>query len=191
MVNNKSELRNKYSFMRKSLSIKQIEESSLSISNKLFKIPIWDKKFYHIFLTSKKKKELNTNFIQDILFKKNKSVVVPKMIDKNSLEHVLLTEKTVIKENSFGILEPFSQNDKIVEPNILDVVIIPLIIFDLNGNRVGYGKGYYDRFLKTCRKDIIKIGISFFEPVDSIIDVSKNDVSLDYAITSNSIFNFH
>ena len=191
MVNNKSELRNKYSFMRKSLSIKQIEESSLSISNKLFKIPIWDKKFYHIFLTSKKKKELNTNFIQDILFKKNKSVVVPKMIDKNSLEHVLLTEKTVLKENSFGILEPFSQNDKIVEPNILDVVIIPLIIFDLNGNRVGYGKGYYDRFLKTCRKDIIKIGISFFEPVDSIIDVSKNDVSLDYAITSNSIFNFH
>ena len=191
MVNNKSELRNKYSFMRKSLSIKQIEESSLSISNKLFKIPIWDKKFYHIFLTSKKKKELNTNFIQDILFKKNKSVVVPKMIDKNSLEHVLLTEKTVLKENSFGILEPFSQNDKIVEPNILDVVIIPLIIFDLNGNRVGYGKGYYDRFLKTCRKDIIKIGISFFEPVDSIIDVSKNDVSLDYAITSNSIFSFH
>tara|TARA_B100001057_G_scaffold501295_1_gene623404 strand:- start:18481 stop:19056 length:576 start_codon:yes stop_codon:yes gene_type:complete len=191
MVNNKSELRNKYSFMRKSLSIKQIEESSLSISNKLFKIPIWDKKFYHIFLTSKKKKELNTNFIQDILFKKNKSVVVPKMIDKNSLEHVLLTEKTVLKENSFGILEPFSQNDKIVEPSILDVVIIPLIIFDLYGNRVGYGKGYYDRFLKTCRKDIIKIGISFFEPVDSIIDVSKNDVSLDYAITSNSIFNFH
>ena len=191
MVNNKSELRNKYSFMRKSLSIKQIEESSLSISNKLFKIPIWNKKFYHIFLTSKKKKELNTKFILDFLVKKNKSVVVPKMIDKNSLEHVLLTEKTVLKENSFGILEPFSQNDKIVEPNILDVVIIPLIIFDLNGNRVGYGKGYYDRFLKTCRKDIIKIGISFFEPVDSIIDVSKNDVSLDYAITSNSIFNFH
>ena len=191
MVNNKSELRNKYSFMRKSLSIKQIEESSLSISNKLFKIPIWDKKFYHIFLTSKKKKELNTRFILDILVKKNKSVVVPKMIDKNSLEHVLLTKKTVLKENSFGILEPFSQNDKIVEPSILDVVIIPLIIFDLNGNRVGYGKGYYDRFLKTCRKDIIKIGISFFEPVDSIIDVSKNDVSLDYAITSNSIFNFH
>ena len=191
MVNNKSELRNKYSFMRKSLSIKQIEESSLSISNKLFKIPIWNKKFYHIFLTSKKKKELNTKFILDFLVKKNKSVVVPKMIDKNSLEHVLLTEKTVLKENSFGILEPFSQNDKIVEPNILDVVIIPLIIFDLNGNRVGYGKGYYDRFLKTCRKDIIKIGISFFEPVDSIIDVSKNDVSLDYAITSNSIFSFH
>ena len=57
MVNNKSELRNKYSFKRKSLSIKQIEESSLSISNKLFEIPIWNKKFYHIFLTSKKKKE--------------------------------------------------------------------------------------------------------------------------------------
>ena len=190
MENNKSELRNTYSLKRKNLSDYQINKRSILISKKLLDIPIWDKEFYHIFLTSKKNNEIETKFILSMLAQKNKKVVVPRLIDLNNLEHILLTQQTILKENSYGIPEPQKYNDKIIFPQELDVIIVPLYVFDLNGNRVGYGKGYYDRFLKNCRDDVIKIGISFFEPVKSISDISINDIALNYAITSNSIFNF-
>ena len=190
MKNNKSELRNTYSLKRKNLSDYQINKRSILISKKLLDIPIWDKEFYHIFLTSKKNNEIETKFILSMLAQKNKKVVVPRLIDLNNLEHILLTKQTILKENSYGIPEPKKYNDKIIFPQELDVIIVPLYIFDLNGNRVGYGKGYYDRFLKNCRDDVIKIGISLFEPVKSISDISRNDIALNYAITSNSIFNF-
>jgi len=190
MKNNKSELRNTYSLKRKNLSDYQINKRSILISKKLLDIPIWDKEFYHIFLTSKKNNEIETKFILSMLAQKNKKVVVPRLIDLNNLEHILLTKQTILKENSYGIPEPQKYNNKIIFPQELDVIIVPLYIFDLNGNRVGYGKGYYDRFLKDCRDDVIKIGISLFEPVKSISDISRNDIALNYAITSNSIFNF-
>lgn len=190
MENNKSELRNTYSLKRKNLSDYQINKRSILISKKLLDIPIWDKEFYHIFLTSKKNNEIETKFILSMLAQKNKKVVVPRLIDLNNLEHILLTQQTILKENSYGIPEPQKYNDKIIFPQELDVIIVPLYVFDLNGNRVGYGKGYYDRFLKNCRDDVIKIGISLFEPVKSISGISRNDIALNYAITSNSIFNF-
>tara|TARA_X000000368_G_scaffold349362_1_gene289415 strand:+ start:477 stop:1052 length:576 start_codon:yes stop_codon:yes gene_type:complete len=190
MKNNKSELRNIYSLKRKNLSDYQINKRSILISKKLLDIPIWDKEFYHIFLTSKKNNEIETKFILSMLAQKNKKVVVPRLIDLNNLEHILLTKQTILKENSYGIPEPQKYNNKIIFPQELDVIIVPLYIFDLNGNRVGYGKGYYDRFLKNCRDDVIKIGISLFEPVKSISGISRNDIALNYAITSNSIFNF-
>ena len=190
MKNNKSELRNTYSLKRKNLSDFQINKRSILISKKLLDIPIWDKEFYHIFLTSKKNNEIETKFILSMLAQKNKKVVVPRLIDLNNLEHILLTKQTILKENSYGIPEPQKYNNKIIFPQELDVIIVPLYIFDLNGNRVGYGKGYYDRFLKNCRDDVIKIGISLFEPVKSISGISRNDIALNYAITSNSIFNF-
>ena len=190
MENNKSELRNTYSLKRKNLSDYQINKRSILISKKLLDIPIWDKEFYHIFLTSKKNNEIETKFILSMLAQKNKKVVVPRLIDLNNLEHILLTKQTILKENSYGIPEPQKYNNKIIFPQELDVIIVPLYVFDLNGNRVGYGKGYYDRFLKNCRDDVIKIGISLFEPVKSISDISRNDIALNYAITSNSIFNF-
>ena len=190
MKNNKSELRNIYSLKRKNLSDYQINKRSILISKKLLDIPIWDKEFYHIFLTSKKNNEIETKFILSMLAQKNKKVVVPRLIDLNNLEHILLTKQTILKENSYGIPEPQKYNNKIIFPQELDVIIVPLYIFDLNGNRVGYGKGYYDRFLKDCRDDVIKIGISLFEPVKSISGISRNDIALNYAITSNSIFNF-
>ena len=103
MENNKSELRNTYSLKRKNLSDYQINKRSILISKKLLDIPIWDKEFYHIFLTSKKNNEIETKFILSMLAQKNKKVVVPRLIDLNNLEHILLTQQTILKENSYGI----------------------------------------------------------------------------------------
>ena len=94
---------------------------------------------------------------------KDKQPIVPRIKNFNSLEHILLNDQTILKYNLIGIPEP--QNGIIVSPNIIDVVFVPLYAFDLKGNRVGYGGGYYDKFLKQCKENTIKIGLSIFEPV--------------------------
>jgi len=62
------------------------------------------------------------------------------------------------------------------------VVIVPLLICDLNGYRLGYGKGFYDRFLSECRADVLKIGLNYFEPIAQIPG-EDTDIPLDFLIT--------
>ena len=69
-------------------------------------------------------------------------------------------------------------------------MIVPLLCFDARGHRVGYGKGYYDRFLQKCRPDCIKAGLSFFPPVKKIDDIHVADVQLDLVVTPNETFYF-
>ena len=70
------------------------------------------------------------------------------------------------------------------------MIFIPLVAYDLIGNRVGYGKGYYDRFLKSLNSNTLKIGLSLFEPVEEIIDINNYDISMDICVTPNSIYDF-
>lgn len=70
----------------------------------------------------------------------------------------------------------------------IEVVFIPLLAYDKNGNRIGYGKGFYDRFLDKCSTETIKIGLSFFDQEQHIIDVSENDVKLNYCVTPKKIY---
>jgi 5-formyltetrahydrofolate cyclo-ligase len=90
--------------------------------------------------------------------------------------------------SKWGIPEPLK--GRIVEPAELDVVLIPLLAFDLNGHRVGYGKGFYDRYLASCRPDCLKIGISFFEATAPIDDVEAHDIALDIAICPTQVYDF-
>lgn len=77
-----------------------------------------------------------------------------------------------------------------ISPLKIDVVFIPLLAFDKKGNRIGYGKGFYDQFLSDCKADVIKIGLSFFEAEEAITDVYKDDVPLDYCVTPQQIYRF-
>jgi len=71
------------------------------------------------------------------------------------------------------------------------MILIPLLCFDKQGFRVGYGKGFYDRFLPNCRNDIIKVGLSLFESVDKIDDVNEYDVRMDFCVMSDRVFLFN
>jgi len=88
----------------------------------------------------------------------------------------------------WGIPEPVG--GRVMEPHEFDVVLIPLLAFDVNGHRVGYGKGFYDRYLASCRPDCLKIGISFFESLAPIDDVEAHDIALDMAICPTQVYDF-
>ena len=87
------------------------------------------------------------------------------------MTHFLLTDNTIIKKNSYNIPEPVDGIE--INSDKLEVVFVPLLAFDKHGNRVGYGKGFYDRFLSECKPETIKIGFSFFEAEDKIKDIHE------------------
>ncbi|WP_299128633.1 5-formyltetrahydrofolate cyclo-ligase [uncultured Winogradskyella sp.] len=185
----KSELRKRYKQLRKKLSIEDLENKSLMIANRLLTLNIWDKSFYHIFLTIEEQKEINTEYILNILAGKDKNIVISKSnFEDYSMTHYLLTDNTRIKKNDYNIPEPI--DGIAIASEIIDVVFIPLLAFDYTGNRIGYGKGFYDRFLSQCKPETLKIGLSFFEAVSTSIKTLKEDIRLDYCITPHKIHSF-
>jgi 5-formyltetrahydrofolate cyclo-ligase len=185
----KSELRKAYKIRRKDLGLSQIDDLSLSIANQVLKLPIWDYTFYHIFLSIKEQKEVNTDYILSILSGKDKNIVISKShFETMDMTHFLMTDNTIIKKNPQNIPEPI---DGIEIPNSsIEVVFIPLLAFDTLGNRIGYGKGFYDRFLAKCSPETIKIGLSFFSAENNITDVFETDIKLDFCVTPKQIYQF-
>jgi 5-formyltetrahydrofolate cyclo-ligase len=185
----KKEIRLKYKTLRQFLSEKDIDEMSLAIANNVLTLPIWEKTYFHLFLTIEEQKEVNTEFILHLLSGKDKEICIPKSdFNGRKMTHYLLTDNTKIKKNEYNIPEPINGIE--VPVNKLEVVFVPLLGFDKTGNRVGYGKGFYDKFLSECNPDTIKIGLSFFEPEELISDVFEDDVKLDYCVAPKSVFEF-
>ncbi len=185
----KSDLRKKYKSLRKNLTLNQIEDLSIAIANQILKLPVWEQSFYHIFLSIKVHKEINTDYILNILAGKDKNIVISKSDFKTTtLINYLLTDNTIIKKNHWNIPEPVDGIK--IDDKKIEVVFVPLLAFDKQGNRVGYGKGFYDHFLANCKPKTIKIGLSFFEAEDEIKDIHKGDIGLDYCVTPNKVYGF-
>ena len=185
----KPDLRQKYKALRQALSNDQIEDFSLAIANQLLKLDIWNYSFYHLFLTIEEQKEINTEYILNILAGKDKNIVISKSNFRDySMTHYLLTDGTKIIKSDYNIPEPVDGIE--IKSSQLDVVFIPLLTFDKEGHRIGYGKGFYDRFLANCQPETLKIGLSFFEVEEGIFETSDNDVKLDYCVTPNQALHF-
>lgn len=185
----KKELRLKYKELRNQLSENDIEDKSLAIANTILNLPIWDKTYFHTFLSITSQKEVNSEYLLHVLSGKDKEIVISKCdLGSLNMTHFLLTDNTKIKVNSYNIPEPV--NGLEVPANKIDVVFVPLLAFDKKGNRVGYGKGYYDVFLSECKSDVIKIGLSFFDAEELITDAYEKDIPLDYCVTPNMFYEF-
>ncbi len=185
----KSLLRKKYKELRQQLSLTEVDDFSLAIANKLLTLDIWDKTFYHIFLSIEEQKEINTDYILNILAGKDKNIIISKSnFEDYSMTHYLLTDNTKIKKNAYHIPEPVDGIE--IPSSQLEVVFIPLLAFNETGHRIGYGKGFYDRFLANCKPETLKIGLSFFEVEDEIFEASEDDVRLDYCVTPNRVYHF-
>lgn len=185
----KMKLRKKYKELRKNLSKEVIDEKSFNIANKSLELDLWDHQYYHLFLPIVKQKEVDTSYILNILQGKDKHVLVSKSdFETNTMKHYLLTDATRFVVNEYGIPEP--EDGIEIDAEKIDVIFIPLLAYDVKGNRIGYGKGFYDRFLSECKKEVIKVGLSFFDPEVEEIYINDTDVALDYSISDTHTYTF-
>ena len=187
MNNNKFFLRKSFKKQRSLLDTNQVKGLSKRIFENLLELNVWEKSFYHLYLSNEINNEVETDEIVNLLFMKNKRVFVPKILGKDLL-NIEIDNNTNYSLNHLGIREPISSNQK--DASLLEVIFVPLLIFDKLGHRVGYGGGYYDKFLGNIKDDVLKIGLSLFDPIDKIQDIEKHDISLDYIITPKRVYDF-
>jgi 5-formyltetrahydrofolate cyclo-ligase len=188
----KQDLRKEYLQKRKALTETEVEDFSRKIRDWFFRsIPVHAYATVHTFLPIRRNNEIDTCLIINTLQKDFATdIVIPRSHEDGTMSHYLLTKDTVFEENKWKISEPSPVGNLRSSVFSIDLVLIPLLCFDKKGYRVGYGKGYYDRFLAECRPDVLKIGLSIFEPIDEIIDVTEFDIKMNYCITPNKIWSF-
>lgn len=185
----KNEVRLHYRALRQELTELQKEQYSRAIAHKVLELPVWDRAYFHVFLPIMGQREVDTKFLLQLLYKKDKKIVVSRSdFETREMTHFQFADGVRLKENQYGIPEPV--NGITVPVEQIQVVFVPLLAFDHSGNRVGYGKGFYDRFLAKCKTGTIKIGLSFFEAVAPWEDVFESDVKLDYCVTPEKIYPF-
>lgn len=143
------------------------------------------------FYPLEEKGEMDTFIFTDYLQFTNPGLIVgyPKTdLATCTMQAIATTAATSFVDNEWGIPEPTS--GEIIEPQYLDAVLVPMLAFDESGNRVGYGKGFYDRFLQHCRQDCVTIGLCYFDAVPQIEDANDYDVTLNYCITPQRVYVF-
>ena len=185
----KAELRKIYLAKQRSLLPEIRAENSSRISGHFFSgFDLAEISVVHCFIAIEKFNEIDTTLIFQRLWREfpHITTVVPRVDFKTgkmlSLE---FTPETGLVKNIWGIHEP--SHDEFVDTADIDMVLVPLVCFDEAGHRVGYGKGFYDRFLSECRDDCVKMGLSYFPPVDEISNTHQADICLDHCITPEGI----
>ncbi len=181
----KQELRSVYKNKRKSISPNALQTISESIAELFFKNINVENKLLSLFLPIENEKEINTYLILEKALTLDSKIAIPKSnFENNEMKHILFENKTELALNKYGIPEPIK--GKIIAADKIDYVIVPLLAVDINGNRVGYGKGFYDRFLAKCNNQCKFIGITHFDNFEQIDDINAADVKLNAIITPNS-----
>ena len=183
----KTELRTIYKAERMALSQDEVNFLSKKIFEQfILQFNIIENQKVNVFLPIEKFNEINTQIFIDYFFDKNVRVFVPKIQGENMIS-VEIFPNSEFEINNWGIKEPISNIDANVE---LDYVLTPLLYCDQFGNRVGYGKGFYDSFFYGNSKIHKKIGLNFFSPNEGIADVFQKDVALDGLITPSEYIDF-
>ncbi len=189
----KATLRKQMLQRREAAEPKNMAAASQKICDRFFAgFDLSEVKRLHIFLSIPEKNELNTWPIINKIWRDYPKIQLAVPVTPpgaTELQHRLLGPKTVLLKSKWGIEEPTEASPLIAE-NEMDMVLVPLLAFDLRGHRVGYGKGYYDKFLSKCRPGVQKIGLSVFEPVEIISDAGDWDIKLDFCVTPGQVFAF-
>ncbi len=186
----KQELRIEYRQLRKALDQEHIEQNSQMIRDRFIE---WldehpELMHFHLFFPINRFNEVNTFYIKEVLESREKILYTSQTNRENTaLETLKLPRDVEFFFDEWGI--PVPQESIMVSPAKLQVVLVPLLAYDHQGNRVGFGKGYYDGFLGPLGSQVIKIGLSFFDPEEDFTSES-HDVALDMCITPEKIYTF-
>ena len=186
----KTELRKAYLEKRRGMDPDEVESCSRVIADRIFaEFDFAKLNVVHCYISIAKFNEIDTGFIFERIWRDFPHVrtAVPRVDNASGeLEHFLFDRDTNMVKNAWGIREPAGSER--VEPKEIDLVLVPLLCYDERGYRVGYGKGYYDRFLRECRPDCRTAGLSFFPPEIEIKDIHDGDVPLEMFIMPNGIY---
>lgn len=183
-------LRKKYKEKRRALSDNDLREYSSAICKQTDRWLQDHGQFehFHLFFPIWKQREIDTFSIQELLQGKGKKVYTSRIVPgKDLFDTLLLPAHPEFEEDNWGI--PVPTSFEIADPQVLEVIFIPLLVFDQSGNRIGFGKGYYDIFLSSLQKPVCKVGLSFFLP-EKAIPSEAHDIPLDYCITPEKILVF-
>ena len=184
----KHNLRQEAKTQRKLLSADELEYYSIQVTKQVSTCFSFRDKRISCFLSMESQREVHTEYILMHLARHNQLFVPVTNFIEGSMVQVPYSLGDTLEFNAYQIPEPCIQLNPII-PTDLDIVFIPLLQADVHGNRLGYGKGFYDRYLALCRPDVIKIGLNFFEPIPAI-PTEKTDIPLDYLITPNRVYEF-
>lgn len=188
---NKQEIRAQFLKERKLLSPPEYSQRCMAVSKNAIELIDESQAInIHLFLPIKKNQEVDTWPIYKRLIRsKGHTPILSKThFKENSLSHHPMALEDGLEESSYGIPEPV--HSRRIDPTAIDLVFVPLLAFDCSGNRVGYGAGFYDRFLAQCRKDSLKIGLSISKPFEGLIETNEFDIPLDFCITHEITYDF-
>lgn len=184
---NKNLIRERMHKLRDSLSFEEVQNKSKKIKDTLFSLGyLQNSKKIMTYVSFKN--EVSTIDIINELLKTEKEVIVP-ICDTN--DYTLIPSKILsideLSVSHFGIMEPKEPFIRPINPKDIDIILIPGLAFDKDRNRLGHGKGYYDRFLNRVRSDSLKIALAFdFQVLDSI-PIENWDIPMDLIITEKGI----
>ncbi|CAN5441840.1 5-formyltetrahydrofolate cyclo-ligase [soil metagenome] len=188
----KTELRKIFLERQRNLSPFERMQKSEQIADNFFREFSLDNiRFLHCFVAIEKFNEIDTSLIFKRLWQNfpQLQTLVPRVnFETDKIENLKLTIETKLQENIWQIFEPTA--NETIETEKIDIILVPLLCFDEKGFRVGYGKGFYDKLLTKCRKDCLKIGLSYFAPIKEISNLENFDVKLDFCITPEKNWKF-
>ena len=182
----KDNLRKKVLLERNSMVEEEKNKKDILILEKL-KNELVYKKSKRIFIYVGFKSEINTlkyieSFLQD-----GKEIFVPKTdMENKEMKAIKLTSVDELKLSNYGILEPMFE-ENVADGNSFDLIIVPGAVFDLDGNRIGYGGGYYDKYLDNIKGSISKVALAYSFQVLNNIPNEEHDIKVNYIITENEV----
>jgi 5-formyltetrahydrofolate cyclo-ligase len=183
----KEALRKQFLSKRKALNSNEVYSKSRFISSSLINTSSYNKaKVIHCYVSISRQHEVETRNLIQHMMKHGKEVVVPKMKRSGKLSHFRIDSLDQLTENKWGVAEPRGDKVNLVRPDRIDMVIVPMVSGDMHKNRLGYGKGYYDRFLEGV--NAVKAGILFdVQLYQNELPTDTFDVKLDFLITESKI----
>jgi 5-formyltetrahydrofolate cyclo-ligase len=187
----KSELRKKYLTRRTLLTDDDYRTACDSIAARFFHaVDLANVDVVHSYLPIEKNKEPDTWLIINLIQEQFPEIriSVPKINPDGSMTSYYYEGPYQLKESPFGIPEP--TKGEVTAPEDIDLLIVPLLVFDQKGYRVGYGKGFYDRFLLQCKRTSKRVGLSLFPPEERIDDVAEFDQRMNLVITPDHVYQF-
>lgn len=167
------------------MSEEEILEKSLKIAGHLFSWTYYQNaRTLHTYVSSRKKREVDTFHVIDQALLAGKKVAVPKMISDSRLQHCSLPSTDFLETNRWDIPEPVDTPE--IDTKTIDLILVPMAVTDINCNRIGYGKGYYDRFLRETAA--VKAGLIFESQIHTqLLPVEEHDIPMDFVISESGM----